>query len=114
MSVDVFDFLTSGKDRLAILMLCHMAEVGREASVEVLDAAIDVYAARAHAAGRVHELADLDTRRRVCGQMVLFGVLEEVRNRRGDVCGWRFTADGVNFIRGADMEAPPWLREAQR
>jgi hypothetical protein len=103
--------LLAGSDaaRERSAMLCHVAEVGRQVDIASLDANIDGYAIKARAAGHVHPMAELSVRRKVIKELVDGGALEEIRNRGGEVCGWRMTPEAVNHH--VSVVASGWVEE---
>lgn len=91
------------------------AGTGRAFTPSQVDDAVDVWVLKSKRAGREHALAELSARRACANRLVAARAWEEVRNRGGDVAGWRWTKYGIAALRGisfgAGTDLPDWAVE---
>lgn len=89
--------------------------VAREFTPSQVDDAVDVWVLKSKRAGREHALAELSSRRAHINRLVAGRAWEEIRNRAGDVAGWRWTKYGIAALRGislgAGIDLPDWAVE---
>lgn len=91
------------------------AGVGRSFTPSQADDAVDFWVLKSKRAGRSHALAELPTRRALASALVAARAWEEVRNRAGEVAGWRWTKYGIAALRAiadcSDIDLPDWAVE---
>lgn len=89
--------------------------VGRSFTPSQADDAVDFWVLKSKRAGRSHALAELSTRRALASDLVAASAWEEVRNRAGEVAGWRWTKYGIAALRAiadcSGIDLPDWAVE---